>query len=268
MASYFLGIYRAFLKVSLMDNIQYRASGMIWMIGSILEPTIYLVVWSTIAREGGGSVGGFTAQEFAGYYIVLILVNHLTFSWIMQVFQFRIQFGQLSYELLRPIHPIHGDISDNIAYKIVQMSVLVPALVILVLLFEPVFNFEAINIAIAVPVIVLAFFVRFLFEWSLAMAAFWTTRIVAINNSYFAVMMFLSGRIAPIALLPAWLQSTAEVLPFYYVLAFPVEIITGRLDFSGITEGIMMLILWLAIALALIRFIWRRAVKSFSAVGG
>ena len=71
-----------------MDQIQYRASGMIWMIGAVLEPLIYLVVWSTVAEARGGEVGGFTSQQFAAYYITLMMVNHLTFTWIMQVFQF------------------------------------------------------------------------------------------------------------------------------------------------------------------------------------
>ncbi|MEO2178066.1 MAG: ABC-2 family transporter protein [bacterium] len=251
-----------------MENIQYRASGMIWMIGSVLEPTIYLVVWSTVADSRGGEVGGYTASEFAAYYIILMLINHLTFTWIMQTFQWRIQFGELSYELLRPIHPIHKDVTDNIAYKIVQLTVMIPALIVLVFLFEPRFDIEFSAVLLAVPVIVLAFAVRFILDWSIALAAFWTTRITAINNSYFAIMMFLSGRIAPIALLPIWLQPVAEALPFYYIVAFPVEIITGRLSQGDITEGIYHLIFWLLAALGVLRALWGRAIRNYSAVGG
>ncbi|XOV87434.1 MAG: ABC transporter permease [Pseudomonadota bacterium] len=265
---YYPGLYRAFMKAAILGNIQYRASGMIWMIGSILEPLIYLVVWSTVASERGGSVGGYSAREFAAYYIVLLLVNHLTFTWIMQVFQFRIQFGQLSYELLRPVHPIHADVTDNIAYKIVQMTVMLPALVILVILFDPQFGFTPLTIAMAIPVLLLAFTVRFLMEWTLALAAFWTTRTIAINNTYFSVTLFLSGRIAPIALLPAWLQDTAQILPFYYVIAFPVEIINGNITGQAIVDGILMLCGWLVITFFLMRLVWRRAIRTFSAVGG
>lgn len=265
---YFAQLYRAFFKSSILENIQYRASGMIWMIGSILEPVIYLVVWSTVAESRGGSVGDYTAREFAAYYIVLMIINHLTFSWIMQVFQFRIQFGSLSYELLRPVHPIHADIMTNIGFKIVQMTIMVPAFIILVFLFDPDFGFTATSIAIAIPVIVLAFLVRFLLEWALALAAFWTTRTTAINNTYFAVMMFLSGRVAPIALLPAWLQAGAELMPFYYVIAFPVEIINNRLGADEIVSGVAALLVWLVIAFAIMSTLWRRAIRNFTAVGG
>jgi ABC-2 type transport system permease protein len=255
------------MKASILANIQYRASGMIWMIGSVLEPLIYLVVWSTVAESRGGSVGGLTANQFAAYYIILMMVNHLTFTWVMQVFQFRIQFGSLSHELLRPVHPIHADIADNIAFKIVQMTIMLPALIFLTWYFEPEFNFEPRTLSLAIPIIALAFLVRFLLEWTLALAAFWTTRIIAINNAYFAILMFLSGRIAPIALLPVWLQSIAEVLPFYYVIAFPVEIMMGRLNDQQIVDGVITLMIWLGITALILRFTWSRATRNFSAVG-
>jgi ABC-2 type transport system permease protein len=255
------------MKISILSNIQYRASGMIWMIGSVLEPLIYLVVWSTVAESKGGVVGGFTANQFAAYYIILMMVNHLTFSWVMQVFQFRIQYGALAHELLRPVHPIHGDIADNIAFKIVQMTVMLPALIFLTWYFEPDFNLEPRTLLIAIPVIILAFFVRFILEWTLALAAFWTTRIIAINNAYFAILMFLSGRIAPIALLPVWLQGIAEIMPFYYVIAFPVEIMMGTLNNQQIVGGVTTLLTWLILALIILRFAWSRAARNFSAVG-
>ena len=265
---YFSRLYKAFFTASILGNIQYRASGVIWMIGGILEPTIFLIVWSQVAEARGGSVEGFTAGSFAAYYIVLMLVNHLTFSWIMQVFQFRIQFGGLSYELLRPIHPIHGDISDNLAYKLVQMVVMLPALGILVWLFEPDFKVEIGVVLLAMPIIGLAFITRFLLEWTLALVAFWTTRVAAINQTYFAVMMFLSGRVAPLALMPVWLQDVATALPFYYVVAFPVEVITGRVAGTEILDRVLVLGIWFLLALALMNFVWRRAVRNFSAVGG
>ena len=55
------GIYVQQFKTTLASFIQYRAALVIWLIGHVLEPLIYLVVWSTVSRSSGGSVGGFTA---------------------------------------------------------------------------------------------------------------------------------------------------------------------------------------------------------------
>ena len=264
---YFI-LYRAFLRTSILDNIQYRASGMIWMIGAVLEPVIFLVVWSTVAESKGGEVGGYTPAQFAAYYIILMAINHLTFTWIMQTFQYRVQYGNLSHELLRPVHPIHGDISDNIAYKIIQMTIMIPAVAILILIFDPVFELDPWRTLAVIPVIVLAAMTRFLLEWTLALAAFWTTRITAINQAYFVVIMFLSGRVAPLALLPDWLQSIATALPFYYIVAFPVDLLLGKTPAGAVLWNILILAFWLLGALLLISLVWSVAVKRYSAVGG
>ena len=245
-------IYAAFLRISLLGQIQYRASGAIWMLGSILEPLVFLVVWSKVAEAQGGSVGGIEARDFAAYYTVLFVVNHLTFSWIMHTFQFRIQQGQLSFELLRPIHPIHADLSDNLAYKVVMLFIVVPTVVLLVWGFDPAFHWVPLALACSVPALVLGFLLRFFFEWALALAAFWTTRTQAMNMIYFALLMFLSGRVAPLSLLPETLQTIAGALPFYYMIAFPVEVFLGRLSQAAILEGFAIQAIWIGLALAVL----------------
>lgn len=264
----FLELYRVLTRVQVLFQIQYRASNVIWMIGSILEPTIYLVVWSTVAKGEGGVAGGFTPGGFAAYYLTYMLVSHMTFSWIMHTNQFRIQMGQLSFELLRPIHPIHGDIANNIAWKLVMLVVMLPAVAVLAIAFQPTFEPRGWALAVALPAVLLGFLVRFSLEWTLALAAFWTTRITAVNQTYFALLMFLSGRVAPIALLPLWLQDVATTLPFYWMIAFPVELIVGRVGPQEAVVGFGAQLFWVAASFALLSVLWRSAVKRFSAVGG
>jgi ABC-2 type transport system permease protein len=260
-------MYHAFLRISLLEQLQYRASGAIWMIGSILEPVVFLVVWSTVARSQGGEVGGYGPSAFAAYYLVLLVVNHMTFTWVMHDFQFRVQMGQLSFALLRPIHPIHEDIASNLAYKVVMLVVMIPALLVLLFAFEPRFDFLGWSVAAFVPALILAFLLRFVTEWTLALAAFWTTRVTAMNQIYFSLQMFLAGRVAPIALLPLWLADAAHDLPFYYMVGFPVELALGRVPIDAVAHGFAMQIGWLVVMSLSVASIWRRAVARFSAVG-
>ena len=58
-----------------------------------------------------------TAQ-FAAYFIVLMLVDHVTYTWIMYEYEYRVREGMLSPALLRPVHPIHADIADNVSSKV------------------------------------------------------------------------------------------------------------------------------------------------------
>jgi ABC-2 type transport system permease protein len=172
-------IYGAFYRVSLALNMQYRVSGIIWLLGTVLQPVIYLVVWSTVARAEGGSVGDYTVSQFAAYYIAMMIVDHLTFDWHMWEYDYRIREGELSIMLLRPLHPIHGDIADNLAYKTMTMSVVIPAAILLTLFFRPKFDAPLWAMLAFLPAVFLAFLLRFLFSYMLALSAFWTTRIDA-----------------------------------------------------------------------------------------
>jgi ABC-2 type transport system permease protein len=263
----FIEIYYTQLKTSLVVQFQYRAAMVIWMIGRIIEPLIYLIVWTTIARTKGGQVGGFGTAEFSAYFITLMLVNQLTFTWIMWEYDYIIRNGMLSFKLLRPIHPIHGDIADNVAYKILTLIIIIPVAFLLGWIFPPHFNLQAWALAAAIPALLLAFLVRFLLEWSLAMSAFWTTRINALNQTYYIILLFMSGQFAPLSLLPEPLQRLADILPFRWLIAFPVELILGRLSPNQLLIGLAAQVIWLIIALAALALTWRAGVKRYSAVG-
>lgn len=260
-------IYYAQLKTSLAVQFQYRAAMAIWLIGRVIEPLVYLVVWTTVARARGGQVGDFSAADFSAYFITLMLVNQMTFTWIMWEYDYVIRTGMLSFKLLRPIHPIHADIADNVAYKLLTLVIIIPIALFLAWIFPPNFNFHLWTLVAALPAILLAFLVRFLIEWSLAMAAFWTTRINAINQAYYVILLFMSGQFAPLSLLPEPLQALANILPFRWLVSFPVELILGRLNPSQALIGFAAQGIWLIVALVVLSIAWRAGVKQYSAVG-
>jgi ABC-2 type transport system permease protein len=109
--------------------------------------------------------------------------------------------------------------------------------------------------------------VRFTLEWTLAMSALWTNRINAINQTYEVVLVFLSGFFAPLAVMPQWVQMIANVLPFRWLLAFPIELTLGRLTPQETLFGFAMQLFWLLVTLATLNVVWRAGVKQYSAVG-
>jgi ABC-2 type transport system permease protein len=262
-----LDFYRTQFKVYFALQLQYRVALIIWLIGMVLEPVIYLVVWTTVARSSGGSVGTYTGADFAAYFIALMLVNHATFTWIMFEFEWRIRQGLLSPKLLKPIHPIHADIADNITYKTLTLAVMLPVAAILALAFRPAADLQIWNMLAFLPALVLAFLLRFFLEWALALAAFWTTRVSAINQMYYVLILFLSGQVAPLSLFPPPIQTLANLLPFRWIVAFPVELVLGRRAPQQAVAGFVAQAVWLIVTLLLLRFVWRAGVRRYSAVG-
>jgi ABC-2 type transport system permease protein len=254
-------------KTTLASMFQYRASLLIWMIGQVLEPLVYLIVWSKVSSSSGGSVGSYTTSDFAAYFIVLMVINQVTYTWIMYEYEYRVREGYLSFALLKPVHPIHSDIASNISSKLLTLPIMMLIAIGLAAAFHASIAPAPWAVAIFIPALLLAFMVRFLLEWSLAQAAFWTTRVGAINQMYFVVMLFLSGQIAPLALLPYPIRIISMLLPFRWILSFPVELLLGRLTLGGALIGLAAQAAWLIVSLVLVRIVWRAGIRIYSAVG-
>ena len=110
-------------------NLAYRGAVAIWIFVTLIQPLVFIVVWRTVA--GSGETGGYTANQFVAYFLVMMVVDHLTFIWHMWEFEWRIRTGAFSPLLMRPIHPIHNDVCENLAYKTLGLVGVLPAAVLL-----------------------------------------------------------------------------------------------------------------------------------------
>ena len=104
-------------------------------------------------------------------------------------------------------------------------------------------------------------------EWVLALSAFWLTKVSALNNLYFSVQLFLGGGFAPLAVMPAAFAVVAQWAPFSWSLAFPAEVAMGRRTGLDILYGSAMQVGWIIVASIVLRLVWSRALRHYSAVG-
>jgi ABC-2 type transport system permease protein len=260
-------VYRAKFRAEIALQFAYRGALVIWLLGLLLEPTVSLVVWTTVADSQGGVVGGFTPGDFAAYFTVLMVVNQLTFTWHFYFFEWRVRNGIFSPLLLRPVHPIHNDIAENLTFKLLTFTVVLPVALFLVVTFGATFDTQAWHVLAFLPALVLAMALRFLVEWTLATAAFWITRMAALNQAYYVAMLFLSGQVAPLALFPPVIQALGTILPFRWMVSFPVEVLLGRLGPSEVVVGYLAQAAWIGASLLVLRLAWRAGTRKYSAVG-
>lgn len=262
-----LTFYVQSLKTSIMSTFQYRTGQALYILGMMAEPVIYLVVWSTVANAQGGSIAGYTAGGFAAYYIIWTLVRNINIVFTPYGWEWRIQRGELSGMLLRPLHPLHYDLAFFAGMKVVMITIWLPIAVLLTLVFHPTFNATPLSVIVFVFALVGAYLIRSMFLWLLGMITFWTTRVGAIYELYFAFELLLSGRLVPLALMPGWVQKIAAFLPFQWTFQYPIEALIGQLSPVQLFEGLGMQVLWIAGSFALLRLVWHFGVRHFSSVG-
>jgi ABC-2 type transport system permease protein len=257
--------YRMMVAVSLANMVQYRAVMLLWAAWGIVAPMVSLAVWTAAGR--GRTLGGFDQAELAGYFVITMVISHATTAWDMEIFSFLVKSGQLSSRLLRPIHPVWQSAADNVAYKISTIAILLPVWFLIGLVLQPAIHLTVARALWLLPAVALAAALAFVWGFCVALIAFWTTNIRAINQLYWTAMTFLAGRMAPLALLPPALQVLAACTPFRWMISFPVELALGRVPMGQVPAGIAWQVFWLVVGLGLFRWIWARGVRAYSAVG-
>ena len=260
--------YVTTMKLAVQEQFQYRTANYFYMLGMVAEPVIYLVVWTTIADQQGGSVQGFTPGYFAAYYIVWTLVRNMNIVFGAPYWEQRIREGDLAGSLLRPMHPLNYDIAYFAGWKVVVIVLWIPLAIGLSLVFDPELHPRPLEIAVFGVAIWGAYLLRTMFQSTLGMLCFWTTRGAAIFDLWMTLELLLSGRLVPLPLMPDWVQTLSWFLPFQWAFFFPIEALVGDMSNAELGRGLAFQLLWILIGLGLFKVAWRYAIRHFSAVGG
>ena len=259
--------YRALLVASLQSAAQYRVQSVLWMLLEIIRPVIFLAAWVAVANSQGGQVGAYDVRDFAGYYISLTLVLQLVFSWNAYDFEYEVRMGRLSPKLLRPLHPIHYAVVENLVWKATTFIPLAICLAVVVVTFDARFRTTPAHLALFVPSVLLGAALSFFSGWVLATTAFWTTRVHAVSTLWDRGVFIFAGLIAPLALLPGPLQTLSLVLPFGYMLGVPAEILRGGVNVPTALLLIGGQAFWVVVFYFALQRVWRAGVRQYSAVG-
>jgi ABC-2 type transport system permease protein len=112
-----------------------------------------------------------------------------------------------------------------------------------------------------------AWSILFLMQYTVGLTGFWITRSLSINDAWFFTYSLASGYLVPLDLFPNSVRDVLAVLPFRYTMSFPVEVLMGRLATPVILRDIAVQWLWAIALYALCRWVWRRGLRQYSAVG-
>lgn len=262
-----IGYYRAGVRLGFQREVQYRIRAVLMILGFMIEPIIYLAVWTSVADAQGGEIAGFTTGSLAAYYIVWTLVRVFNLAFAPDAWEWRIREGRMNDFLSQPIHPFHRDFTFFAGGKFVFTLVWIPVAAFLTLLFHPTIEWAVVNVVGFVIAVWGGFAVRFVVLYLLGMINFWTTRGSAMFGIFVASELLLSGRLVPLELMPQWVENLAAWLPFKWTFQFPIDTLIGRLTPGEIAAGLVAQALWtVAIGLIFV-MVWKRAIRRYGAVG-
>ena len=256
-----LNKYFALIRMKYVEMFAYQLASMVWLVGSTVQPLITMMVWMNIYED--------QSNTFILYFSILIFVERMTNAWDIWELETEIREGSFSNRILKPFHPIHSSIAENIVYKGLFLAALLPAWIILAI-FIPILRVDmtVIQWILFLVALTLAAAIRFLYSYVFGLLGFWTNKVSALYITLEAVSLFISGRIAPFSLLPPVIRNISIFLPFRYIIGFPVEVATGAAQGMDIIYGLMGCVVWVIIFIIAFHLLWNAGLKKNQAVGG
>jgi ABC-2 type transport system permease protein len=259
--------YRALLRAHIGLGVAYRARLTVWILSSLF-PLMMMAVWLSVVDEVGPTAG-WRVSDFVSYYAGGAVLFHTTTSFLTWAWDADLRSGDMSFKLLKPIDPFHQYLTQEIGLRVVVLVFLVPTLIVLTLLLPALtYQLTVIEWIAAISAAVTGFFLNVLMAMTFATIGFWTTQAGNIYSLWWGVGAFLSGWIAPLALLPEVVAAAARVMPFRSSMGFPLEILLGRLTGGEIASGFAVTGIWIAAFAMLYRLGWRTGLRRYQAVGG
>jgi ABC-2 type transport system permease protein len=259
----------AYLRLSLAVMFQYRGEIFLWAIWGVVYPAVAMAMWSAAVAgsPNGRTIGHFGPHEFAAYFLLTMIIGHVCTAWDVYEMGHLVRTGALSSCLLRPVLPIWQSVADNLAYKGLTLTILVPIWLAVAWTTRPALAADRTHLLYGLAATALAMILNYLSCYNLAMLAFWVTRMDGVGEAWFGASLFFGGRLAPLTIMPGPIQKIASALPFKWVIWFPSEALIGHLSVSSLRGGLINQLAWIAVGLLGFRVLWRAGIKRYSAVG-
>lgn len=262
-----LNIIRRLVIIDFTGALIYRAEFVMFMITTILAPTISLLIWRAALASGASlPVDG---EYLTTYFVLLGLVSMLTSSWTSGFLAEEIRLGHISKWLIRPGSAHFNGIANNLSEKLIKIVALSPMIAVLWWFFRDSVALPSspIRWLLFIVSIIAAAVMVFALDVIVGSLAFWLDDIGGIDYARGLLAMLLRGQLIPLALMPTWAQGFIDLQPFRFTLSFPLEIVVGDLAAADIALGMILQLAYPVLTVLVARWLWRRGLRSYSAVG-
>jgi ABC-2 type transport system permease protein len=264
--------YWSVFGVGIQNNLTYRVNFLARALFGLIPVLAMLYLWRTIFEgQGNAAIAGYTLGQMISYYLIVQIVDALTAvnedDWQIAS---DIKDGMISQFLLKPVDYLWYRLSLFVAGRVTYIAVAGLPLALFVFWMRDylVAPESAARFALFLVSLAMTALLQFLISYAMAMLAFWVLEVSTFIFIVYAFEYLASGHLFPLDILPPGLQQALEFTPFPYQLYFPISIYLGRVGDAAVWRGLVIQGAWVVIGYAAARFMWRRGIRRYEAVGG
>jgi len=258
--------YLTLFRINWQNSLQYRFSLVIYIAGYSLYIWVLLYLWSAVYHEGN-TVGSYTLSQLTTYYLLQLMINSVIFSYISWDVIDNIKDGHFSNFLIKPLDYFHYWFTVNLSGKILEAFFVIIAVGLISLLFGGYFAFPGqwITLLYFLISVILGIILAFEMDFCVGMITFWLTQVRTFKYMLQTLILFFAGAMLPLDLFPDFLMKVSDILPFRYLVFFPISLYLGKV--VNPWPSFIMLSVWILIFYVLARILLMRGIRRYEAVG-
>ena len=259
--------YGAILELAPKLFTAYRAWFWMNLFVNALALTIFVYFWRAV-YQGRSTLGGLSEEQTLNYIMLAQVMLPTVLSLLVMHIGEQLVRGQFAMELLRPLDLQGRYYMEILAFTLIELMQKAPLAIFAALVFD----LELPKDPMVWGAFTLALFfghaIVFCFDWIFSCLAFYSTESWGLAMAQQAVVMFFSGALVPLALMPEWLERVALSMPFAQALYVPVSILSGITPLADVPRLWTIQLLWLVGLLVASRLVFRVAVRKVTVQGG
>ncbi len=244
----------------------YRTGMVFWLIRSMLELFLILIVWSAVYGDRD-SVDGIGASTLLVYLTISAIQVYILPDVIAFEVEERIETGRVATDLIRPF----GFMKQMLAIQLGSTLGIAPALILVVPAAMLVGSLDLPSLTNGIAYIVsfaLAYLVSSLTWLLVGLGGFWLINIGGLRALLSVASGFLSGALIPVWFMPDALRIVVQLLPFQAMTFLPASIFSGQVTGTAVIGPLAVQIAWIAILTGLIGWAWAGAQRKLVIQGG
>ena len=263
--------YLHVLNIGIQNTLVYRVNFLFRSIFGLIPLMATISLWRAIYSSKEADVAGYTIAQMISYYLVVTIVDSLTAvtedDWQIAG---DIKDGAISQFLLKPI--------DYMTYRLCLFGagrLIYTAVAFLPVMFFIIYQRKYFVLPDSWATLgwfgvsmVLTGFLQFFTSYTMALLAFWVLEVSTFIFILFAFEYIAGGHLFPLDILPPTIERILQFTPFPYQLFFPVSIYVGKTSGTELYRGLAIQLGWVLASFFIARWVWRRGIRKYSAVGG
>jgi len=262
--------YWGLLVVNMQKAMAYRFSLLTSFLADVVKTVVMLAVWIAVYRQRS-TIAGFDYPMMITYLMISQTLNNIYgfHNAAERLITSKIHKGTIGFDLLKPVSFTTARLAENLGQTILQVIFAV-LMIIGFKMFMPELSLPASGVYALMFVVsaCIGFFIMFSVSLMSGLLAFWTTRSWGLRNAKNAIVNFFSGALVPIALLPSWLQSIVNVLPFKNIIYVPTMIYMKQYSLQEALDCIGLQLFWVAALCLMTKALFGLVIRKVSINGG